>query len=57
MGSRCYADETERSIDDNDADVGIEWPLPVKDLVASQRDATAPLLPEINKELPLRYRA
>jgi dTDP-4-dehydrorhamnose 3,5-epimerase len=53
--SRYYADETERGIAYNDPDVGIVWPLPVEELVPSQRDAGAPLLKDIAGELPFRY--
>lgn len=50
-----YADETERGIAYNDPEVGIEWPLPVEELIPSQRDATAPRLSEIVEELPFVY--
>ena len=50
--SNYYADETERGIAYNDPDVAIEWPLPVEDLIPSQRDATAPRLSEIADQLP-----
>ncbi len=53
--SNYYADETERGIAYNDPEVGIEWPLPLDQLVPSQRDATAPSLSEIAGELPFRY--
>jgi dTDP-4-dehydrorhamnose 3,5-epimerase len=53
--SNYYADETERGIAYNDPDVAIEWPLPVTELIPSQRDATAPLLREIEHELPFVY--
>ena len=55
--SNYYADETERGIAYNDPEVGIEWPLPVEDLIPSARDATAPRLSEIADELPFRYEA
>ena len=38
--SNYYADETERGIPYDDPDVGIEWPLPVDELIPSERDAT-----------------
>ena len=53
--SNYYADETERGIAYNDPDVAIEWPLPVDELIPSQRDATAPLLRDIEAELPFVY--
>jgi dTDP-4-dehydrorhamnose 3,5-epimerase len=53
--SNYYADETERGIAYNDPDVGIEWPLPVEQLIPSQRDATAPLLRDIEAEIPFVY--
>jgi dTDP-4-dehydrorhamnose 3,5-epimerase len=54
--SSYYADATERGIAYNDPDVAIEWPLPVGELIPSQRDATAPLLRDIEAELPFIYR-
>jgi dTDP-4-dehydrorhamnose 3,5-epimerase len=53
--SNYYADGTERGIAYNDPDVAIEWPLPVEQLIPSERDATAPLLREIEAELPFVY--
>jgi dTDP-4-dehydrorhamnose 3,5-epimerase len=53
--SNYYADDTERGIAYNDPDVAIEWPLPVAELIPSERDATAPLLREIEHELPFVY--
>ena len=53
--SNYYADETERGIAYNDPEVGIEWPLPLSDLIPSERDATAPLLSEIRDTLPFTY--
>jgi dTDP-4-dehydrorhamnose 3,5-epimerase len=50
-----YADERERGIAYNDPDVGIQWPLPQEELMPSQRDAGAPLLRDIAKDLPFRY--
>ncbi len=50
-----YADETERGIAYNDPDVGIEWPLPVDELIPSERDSSAPRLAEIADELPFEY--
>ena len=45
--SNYYADPTERGIAYNDPDVAIEWPLPIEELIPSQRDASAPLLRDI----------
>lgn len=53
--SNYYADETERGIAYNDPEVGIVWPLPIAELVPSDRDATAPRLSELAAELPFRY--
>jgi dTDP-4-dehydrorhamnose 3,5-epimerase len=55
--SAYYADATERGIAYNDPDVAVEWPLPVEQLIPSQRDATAPLLRDIEAELPFVYGA
>jgi dTDP-4-dehydrorhamnose 3,5-epimerase len=55
--SNYYADESERGIAYNDPDVGIAWPLPTEELIPSQRDAAAPLLRDIAKDLPFRYAA
>jgi dTDP-4-dehydrorhamnose 3,5-epimerase len=55
--SAYYADATERGIAYNDPDVAVEWPLPVEELIPSQRDATAPLLRDIEAELPFVYGA
>jgi dTDP-4-dehydrorhamnose 3,5-epimerase len=50
--SNYYADATERGIAYNDPDVAIEWPLPVEELIPSKRDTAAPLLRDIETELP-----
>jgi dTDP-4-dehydrorhamnose 3,5-epimerase len=50
-----YDAELERGIAYNDPDVGIEWPLPVDELIVSARDAAAPTLREIADELPFRF--
>jgi dTDP-4-dehydrorhamnose 3,5-epimerase len=55
--SNYYSDETERGISYRDPDVGIEWPIPVDELVPSARDANAPTLREVEAELPFRYGA
>jgi dTDP-4-dehydrorhamnose 3,5-epimerase len=53
--SNYYDDDLERGISYRDPDVGIEWPLPVDELVASERDASAPSLREVEAELPFTY--
>jgi dTDP-4-dehydrorhamnose 3,5-epimerase len=53
--SNYYADLTERGIAYNDPDVAVRWPLPVEELIPSQRDATAPLLRDIEADLPFVY--
>jgi dTDP-4-dehydrorhamnose 3,5-epimerase len=55
--SNYYADATERGIAYNDPDVAIAWPLPLDELIPSQRDATAPLLRDIEADLPFVYAA
>jgi dTDP-4-dehydrorhamnose 3,5-epimerase len=51
--SAYYDDELERGVSYADPDIGIEWPE--LELIPSQRDATAPLLREVNAELPFVY--
>jgi dTDP-4-dehydrorhamnose 3,5-epimerase len=51
--SSYYTPELEGGIRYDDPDVGIDWPL--EDLQASQRDATAPLLREVQEDLPFTY--
>jgi dTDP-4-dehydrorhamnose 3,5-epimerase len=53
--SNYYSHEHERGFRYDDPDVGIRWPLPVNELVPSERDATAPTLAEVTGELPFRY--
>jgi dTDP-4-dehydrorhamnose 3,5-epimerase len=53
--SGYYSDDTERGISYRDPDVGIEWPIPVDELIPSERDTTAPNLRDIEDELPFRY--
>jgi dTDP-4-dehydrorhamnose 3,5-epimerase len=50
-----YDPQVERAIAWNDPDVGIEWPLPLDELIVSERDARAPLLRELADELPFAY--
>jgi dTDP-4-dehydrorhamnose 3,5-epimerase len=53
--SNYYADETERGISFRDPEVGIEWPVPVDELIPSERDASAPTLAEVAGELPFTF--
>jgi dTDP-4-dehydrorhamnose 3,5-epimerase len=53
--SNYYGADVERGFSYTDPDVGIEWPLPVEDLLPSDRDREAPLLSEIADELPFVY--
>ena len=55
--SNYYSDERERGIKYDDPDVGIEWPLPVEELIPSERDRTAPTLAELAGDLPFEYSA
>jgi dTDP-4-dehydrorhamnose 3,5-epimerase len=50
-----YDPAVERGIAWNDPDVGIEWPLPVAELIVSDRDTAAPRLSEIGEELPFEW--
>jgi dTDP-4-dehydrorhamnose 3,5-epimerase len=52
---RYYSDVTERGIHYDDPDIGIEWPVPVAELKASERDAAAPRLRDVADELPFEY--
>jgi dTDP-4-dehydrorhamnose 3,5-epimerase len=53
--SNYYAGELERGFSYRDPDVGIDWPLPVDELVPSDRDRAAPLLRDIADELTFTY--
>jgi dTDP-4-dehydrorhamnose 3,5-epimerase len=53
--SNYYDDALERGISYRDPDVGIEWPIPLEELIPSQRDEQAPSLREIEGELPFTY--
>ena len=55
--SNYYSDELERGISYSDPEVGIEWPIPVDELIPSERDKNAPTLSEIESELPFSYAA
>ena len=50
-----YDPAVERGIAWDDPDVGIEWPLPVDELIVSARDKQAPRLAEVAVELPFVY--
>ncbi len=50
-----YDPAVERGIAWNDPEIGIEWPLPVDQLVVSARDQQAPQLAEIAAELPFVF--
>ncbi len=52
--TQYYRDELERGIKYDDPDVAIAWPSEVE-LVPSARDASAPLLRDIEQELPFVY--
>jgi dTDP-4-dehydrorhamnose 3,5-epimerase len=51
-----YTPPTDRGFKYDDPDVAIAWPLPVDELVPSQRDLDAPLLKDVADELPFAYR-
>jgi dTDP-4-dehydrorhamnose 3,5-epimerase len=51
--SAYYDPAAERAIRYDDPDVGVRWPF--EELTPSERDARAPLLREIEAELPFRY--
>jgi dTDP-4-dehydrorhamnose 3,5-epimerase len=50
-----YDAAVERGIAWNDPEVGIEWPLPLDELILSERDLKAPRLSEIAAELPFVF--
>jgi dTDP-4-dehydrorhamnose 3,5-epimerase len=51
--SNYYSGEHERGFKYDDPEVGIEWPGGLE-LVASERDMTAPRLAELRERLPAR---
>lgn len=53
--SAYYEKAVERGIAWDDPEIGIEWPLPVEQLIVSERDRQAPKLAELAAELPFRY--
>jgi dTDP-4-dehydrorhamnose 3,5-epimerase len=50
-----YDPSVERGLAWDDPDIGIEWPLPVEELIISERDAQAPRLHELAGELPFQW--
>jgi dTDP-4-dehydrorhamnose 3,5-epimerase len=50
-----YDPAVERGIAWDDPEIGIEWPLPLDELIVSERDRQAPKLAEVAAELPFRY--
>jgi dTDP-4-dehydrorhamnose 3,5-epimerase len=50
-----YDPSLERGIAWDDPDVGIDWPLPVHEMIVSERDRTAPRLREVAGELPFQW--
>jgi dTDP-4-dehydrorhamnose 3,5-epimerase len=53
--SAYYDPAVERGIAWNDPHIGIGWPLPVQELIVSDRDAAAPRLSEVADELPFEW--
>ena len=50
-----YDAELDRAIAWNDPDIGVDWPLPVDELIVSERDGAAPRLREVAEELPFEW--
>jgi dTDP-4-dehydrorhamnose 3,5-epimerase len=50
-----YDPAVERGIAWDDPDIAIQWPLPAGQLTVSARDAAAPRLREVARELPFAY--
>jgi dTDP-4-dehydrorhamnose 3,5-epimerase len=50
-----YDPSVERGIAWDDPEIGIEWPLPLDELIVSARDKQAPKLAEVATELPFIY--
>jgi dTDP-4-dehydrorhamnose 3,5-epimerase len=55
--SNYYSDETERGIAYDDPEIGVDWPLPAGQLIASERDSRAPHLAEVAESLPFEFAA
>ena len=52
-----YDQTTEGGFRYDDPAVGIAWPIPIDQLIASARDASAPTLAELRDSLPFSYAA
>jgi dTDP-4-dehydrorhamnose 3,5-epimerase len=50
-----YDPEVERGIAWDDPEIAIEWPLPLDELIVSERDRQAPKLAEVAAGLPFVY--
>jgi dTDP-4-dehydrorhamnose 3,5-epimerase len=50
-----YDPAVERGIAWDDPDIAIEWPLPVAELIVSERDRAAPRLRDVAEGLPFEY--
>ena len=50
-----YDPAVERGVAWDDPDIAIRWPLPVAELIVSERDSAAPRLYEVAGELPFQY--
>jgi len=53
--SAYYDPAVERGIAWDDPDIAIEWPLPVAELIVSERDRAAPRLRDVGEGLPFEY--
>ncbi len=53
--SAYYDPDLERAIAWDDPEIGIRWPLPVEELIVSDRDRAAPGLAEVAGELPFNW--
>ena len=53
--SAYYSGAVERGISFRDPDVGIAWPVPEEELIPSARDLEAPMLRDIEGELPFTH--
>ena len=52
--SDYFSSEVERGIAWDDPEVGVVWPLPLEQLVVSERDSSAPKLSDIADSLPFK---
>jgi dTDP-4-dehydrorhamnose 3,5-epimerase len=50
-----YDPAVERGIAWDDPEIGIEWPLPLAELIVSERDRQAPRLADVASELPFVF--